>query len=97
MWGGATDVVYASSQPSAVGGPIVLDAKRAYWADGSNTVHAVPLAGGAATTLAIDQNNVVAIAVDATRLYWLVNGNASTGQGAVMMLPLSALDDGAQR
>ncbi len=91
--GGTTDVVYASTQ-SSNGGPIAIDATRAYWADGSNSVYAVRLAGGPATTLAIDQNNVVAIAVDATRVYWLVNGNASTGQGAVMALPLAAIDDG---
>jgi hypothetical protein len=50
----------------------------------------VPLSGGTPTTLAIDQNNVVAITVDGSAVYWLVNPNSSTGQGAVMKLSLTA-------
>jgi hypothetical protein len=87
--GGAATLV-TSGAASSFPGPIAIDGTRAYWADGSNAVFAVPLSGGAPTTLAIDQNNVVAIAVDASAAYWLVNGNASTGQGAVMKLPLTA-------
>jgi hypothetical protein len=87
--GGSVTLV-TSGVPSSIPGPIAVDSTRAYWADGSNAVFAVPLSGGAPTTLAIDQNNVVAIAVDPSAVYWLVNGNASTGQGAVMKLPLTA-------
>jgi hypothetical protein len=91
--GGTVRVVYADASGSFTPpGPIAVDATRAYWADGSDAVFSVPLSGGAATTLATEQNNVVAIAVDETAVYWLVNGNASAGQGAVMKLPLSALD-----
>jgi hypothetical protein len=89
MKGGAVTLV-TSGVPSSTPGPIAIDSTRAYWADGSNVVHTVSLSGGAPTTLAVDQNNVVAIAVDASAVYWLVNGNASTGQGAVMKLPLTA-------
>jgi hypothetical protein len=89
--GGAVDVLYASAQPT-LSGPIAIDATRAYWADGSNSVWTMPLGGGAAITLAVGQNNVVAIAVDAASVYWLVNGNADTGQGSVMRLPLTAFD-----
>ncbi|MGO9838105.1 MAG: hypothetical protein ACLP1X_28315 [Polyangiaceae bacterium] len=88
--GGAVTSVVAGAQ-SSTPGPIAIDGTRAYWADGSNSVFSALLSGGTPTTLAIDQNNVVSIAVDATAVYWLVNGNASTGQGAVMKLPLSAL------
>jgi hypothetical protein len=92
--GGTATVLYADTGFSAPLGPIAIDATRAYWADGSNAVLCVPLSGGAAITLATGQENVVAIAVDETAVYWLVNGNASTGQGAVMKLPLAVLDAG---
>ena len=93
--GGTATVVYAdTSGVFAPPGPIAIDATRAYWADGSNAVFCVPLSGGAATTLATGQDNVVAIAVDETAVYWLVNGNASAGQGAVRKLPLAVLDAG---
>jgi hypothetical protein len=93
--GGTTSVVYANtSGVFASPGPIAIDATRAYWADGSNAVFCVRLSGGAAITLATGQQEVVAIAVDESAVYWLVNGNASTGQGAVMKLPLAVLDAG---
>jgi hypothetical protein len=83
--GGPTSVLVSTSQSS---GPVAVDGSRAYWAD-AQAVYSVPLSGGAATTLAIGQINVVAIAVDAAALYWLVNGNG--GPGSVMTLPLAAL------
>jgi hypothetical protein len=52
--------------------------------DAGESILSVPLAGGAAVTLATGQNNVVAIAVDATSVYWLDNGNGTPG--AVMKL-----------
>jgi hypothetical protein len=89
--GGTATVIYAdTSGDFAPPGPIAIDATRAYWADASNAVHSVPLNGGAATTLATGQNNVIAIAVDETAVYWLANGNGSPG--SVMKLPLAALD-----
>jgi hypothetical protein len=89
--GGTATVVYAdTSGDFAPPGPIAIDATRAYWADGSNGVFCVALGGGAATTLATGQTNVVAITVDETAVYWLVNGNGNPG--GVMKLPLAALD-----
>ncbi len=88
--GGAITPITSGAQ-SSIPGPIAIDDTRAYWADdGSNAVYAVPLSGGTPTTLAIDQNNVVAITVDGSAVYWLVNPNSSTGQGAVMKLSLTA-------
>jgi hypothetical protein len=56
----------------------------------SGSVYAARLAGGAAALLATGQDNVVAIAVDESSVYWLVNGNGSPG--GVMALALSAVD-----
>jgi hypothetical protein len=89
--GGAVSVLAASPQSSSPGGPVAIDASRAYWGD-LQGVYTVSLAGGAATTLASGQDNVIAVAVDATRLYWLVNGNGTPG--SVKMLPLAALGGG---
>jgi hypothetical protein len=91
--GGSTSIVYANTSGIfSSPGPIAIDATRAYWADGSNAVFCVRLSGGPAITLATGQQEVAAIAVDETAVYWLVNGNASAGRGAVMKLPLTAFD-----
>jgi hypothetical protein len=87
--GGATTLV-APTPPAVGGGPVALDTTRVYWADMSGSVYAAPLTGGTATLLATGQVNVVSIAVDESAVYWLVNGNG--GAGAVMKLPLSAVD-----
>ena len=87
--GGAVSPV-ASTPASNGSGPVAIDATRVYWADMSGAVYAAPLSGGTATLLAIGQDNVDAIAVDDSAVYWLVNGNGSPG--GVMELPLSAVE-----
>jgi len=82
--GGTVAVVSATSSSVTTPGPIAIDASRVYWADGSGRVYAAPLAGGAAMALATCQDNVDAIAVDETSIYWLVNDSA----GYVAKLPL---------
>jgi hypothetical protein len=89
LGGGAVVVVSQSASSSFGGGPIAVDATRAYWADISGSVYAAPLSGGSAIVLATGQDNVDAIAVDDDAVYWLVNGNGSPG--GVMKLPLSAI------
>jgi hypothetical protein len=86
--GGAVSPV-ASAPASIGGGPLAIDATRVYWADPSGAVYAAPLSGGTATLLATGQDNVDAIAVDDSAVYWLVNGNGTPG--GVMELPLSAV------
>jgi len=83
--GGTPSGVYAET-PATTPGALAIDGTSLYWADMSNAVHAGPLAGGNAVTLATGQAEVVAIAVDATSAYLLVNGNANPGQGSVVRL-----------
>jgi hypothetical protein len=83
--GGTPTVVYAETLATAPG-PIAIDGASLYWADLSNAVNTGPPGGGTAETLAAGQTEVVAIAADATGVYWLVNGNANPGQGSVVKL-----------
>jgi hypothetical protein len=87
--GGGPVTPVAGTPASIGGGPVAIDATRVYWADMSGAVYAAPLSGGTATLLATGQDNVDAIAVDDSAVYWLVNGNGSPG--GVMELPLSAV------
>jgi hypothetical protein len=89
LGGGPVVVVAQSASSSFGGGPIAIDATRAYWADISGSIYAAPLSGGSAILLATGQDNVDAIAVDDDAVYWLVNGNGSPG--GVVKLPLSAI------
>jgi hypothetical protein len=86
--GGAFRIVYGG-QFSAGGGPIAVDATRVYWSEPTGVVYAGSLGGGNATVLATGQDNVDAIAVDDTAVYWLVNGSGA--EGGVVKLPLSAI------
>jgi hypothetical protein len=76
--GGSQSVLYAETPPTAPGA-LAIDATSVYWSDMSNVVHAGPLRGGTASALATGQTNVVAIAVDDSSAYWLVNGNGMPG------------------
>jgi hypothetical protein len=76
--GGPQTVLYAET-PTSQPGPLAIDGTTLYWADLSNAVHAGPLGGGGAVNLATGQTDVVAIAVDDSSVYWLVNGNGKLG------------------
>ena len=67
---------------------MVMNASHIYWTDDrAGTVSRVPIAGGAAVTLASSQYNPEAIALDANYVYWtLITGG--TGVGTVRRMPL---------
>jgi hypothetical protein len=77
---GATPATLTSKQP-AFGG-IALDSSNVYWMNGQylSTVMKVPLAGGAATSLASGPQSS-ALVVDATNVYW-------AGNETVMSVPI---------
>jgi hypothetical protein len=49
---------------------IAVDATSVYWTNMDGSVMKVPIAGGAATTLATHEDNPVGIAVGGTNVYW---------------------------
>lgn len=73
---------------------LALDAERVYWADvgpnpGEGAIHAAAKACGARTTLARDQVNPRAVAVDGTHVYWVGDeglARVAKGGGAVEKL-----------
>jgi hypothetical protein len=76
--GGATTPIVPDS--TSMPGPLTIDGTTVYWASQTTgTVFKAPLDGGAVTTLASGQDDVIAIAVDETSVYWLNNGNGSPG------------------
>jgi hypothetical protein len=87
---GGSPVTLAVPPPTFVSG-IVVDATRVYWTGSSKTdgyVMAVPLGGGAATTLANNQADPLGLAEDATSIYWVDYGPSgpTTAPGSVMRL-----------
>jgi hypothetical protein len=84
--GGGTITPLASSQH--VPAELVLDDTYLYWVSlGDGTVQKVPLGGGSATTLVTGQLPV-ALAVDATHIYW-TNGSLKPYGGTVKAMPLA--------
>jgi hypothetical protein len=82
--GGAmgASVLSSSAEPQ----DIVVDSSGVYWIDSGGAVMTAPLGGGAATTLAQGQNNVVALATNSTSVFWVNEGTATSDyvDGAVM-------------
>jgi hypothetical protein len=63
---------------------IAVDATNIYWTtQGARTVMQMPIAGGAAITLASNQATPEAMAIDATSVYWTNNDD-----GTVMKVPI---------
>jgi hypothetical protein len=85
---------------TGLGTPLALveDATTLYWVDSSTySIQAMPKAGGAVTTLATDQYNLLTyrwkIALDDTFIYWSAQGILRTrkdGTGAIESLTTSA-------
>ncbi len=88
---GGTPTTLASGQifPRENVGHIAVAAARAYWVDYAlGKVLSVPLAGGAVTTLAADQDQPTAVAVDATSVYWTNQGTYGSSAGTLMKVAL---------
>jgi hypothetical protein len=81
---GATTASVLSS--SADPKDLVVDSSGVYWIDSGSAVMMAPLGGGAATTLAQGQNNVVALATNSTSVFWVNEGTEASNyvDGAVM-------------
>jgi hypothetical protein len=80
--GGGASLTLAFGQNGAKA--IALDAKSVYFAT-TDRVMSVPIDGGAPTMIASGQTTVVGLTVDATLVYWTVNGGSG---GSVMSAPL---------
>jgi hypothetical protein len=65
---------------------IVVDSSGVYWIDSGSAVMMAPLAGGAVTTIAQGQANVVALATNSTGVFWVNEGTPANNyaDGAVM-------------
>ncbi|HEY6459134.1 MAG TPA: hypothetical protein VIY73_03255, partial [Polyangiaceae bacterium] len=67
-----------------MGGPMVADATTLYFSAGTSTIQSCPLSGcgsGPATVYAIpNETSVVALAVDASAVYWLETSTATGAQ-----------------
>lgn len=61
-----------------------VNATAVYWTNRSGSVKSVPLGGGATSTIFSTSGEAVGIALDATRVYWTLAGQA----GSVMSAPL---------
>ena len=81
--GVATDIAVAPDFPRT----IVTDGAAAYWID-STSVHSVPLAGGALTTLASGLAPSFGLSVDGQRVAWTERPNTTTPfSGRVRAVP----------
>lgn len=68
---------------------MAMNATHLYWTDDrAGTVSRLPIAGGAAVTLASSQYNPEGIALDANYVYWLLL-TGGTGVGTVRRMPLA--------
>ncbi len=81
---GATSASVLSS--SADPQDIVVDASGVYWIDSGSAVMMASLSGGAATTIAQGQTNVVALATNSSSVFWADEGTFADDNvdGAVM-------------
>lgn len=83
----ASSLVYASR--------IALDAARVYWTSAAGDVSAIPLAGGAISTLAAGQDDPFDLAVDAHGVYWTSAGaNTVQSVGLAGGLPVLLAEAG---
>jgi hypothetical protein len=85
--GGGAATTLATGQSASA---IAIDTTSVYWPNvAEGTIMKVSLAGGAPTTLASGQTDPIAIAVDATRVYWTTQSNVMSvpiGGGTLVVL-----------
>jgi hypothetical protein len=86
---GGTVTVLASGPYGAAFGGLVVDPATVYWADQGGALLTVPIGGGPVTTLVpATAHQLGALAIDATSLYWTIEG-MHADNGSVMKMPLA--------
>jgi hypothetical protein len=83
-FGGGTPVAVASGLAKASSlTTLAVDGANVYWGTSDGRVMKAPNGGGAATTLAFYETNVLQMVIDATSVYW------ATGTGDVIRTPIA--------
>jgi len=78
--GGAVQQVSTTTSPTFIG----LDTGNVYWTTGTGEIQRAPKAGGSAEALVQNVNDLGALQVDDSSVYWLVGQSEGIGSGQIV-------------